>query len=421
MKLNLMNKTLIAATLTCGISFGSFAGVKDGISVDEVKGTITFYTNRTDLLEAGVYDRYEKEFKALYPNVDSVNVVAFADYRGSIRPRMNTNEYGDLLFVLPSVPSDQFHNFFEPLNDLYQEDEVYFYNSWADNGSVYGISSGNSLEGLIYNKTVLKEAGVEVPLTTISDFFDANEKIKAQGKTPFFVNFGAKWPLQVWDKYPLVVAGNDKVYENMLDQDTPFSGDTPYNTSFNVLKKLIDNGYTEKDLMVDSWENSKDLIAKGEAGMYYLGNWVIPQLIERGADPENIGFMPIPSNETGELNAQMNHDWGYAISKQSKNKETAKAYLKFLLEGSDFDAIAGFIPTIKSKEPALPQLSEYLSYNPNVIQSPKNSARFVEVANRSKIDFYGGGYVQDLITSGKFSETLEQMDARWNRAKKRVK
>ncbi|MDB1125340.1 ABC transporter substrate-binding protein [Vibrio algarum] len=417
---NVTNSFLISAFACCA-SFNALAEIKDGIDTDKVKGSITFYTNRTDLLEAGTYDRYEKEFKKLYPNVDSVNVVAFADYRSSIRPRMNTNEYGDLLFILPSVPSGSFANFFEPLNSLYKEEEVYFYNSWAEEGTVYGISSGNSLEGLVYNKQVLKDAGVEVPLKTLTEFFDANKKIKESGKTPIYINFGAKWPLQVWDKFPLVVEGNENVYEKMLKQDTPFSGDTAYNASFNVLKKLIDNGYTEDDLMTNSWENSKDFIAKGEAGMYYLGNWVVPQLIERGADPENIGFMPIPSDESGNLNAQMNHDWGYAISKQSKNKETAKAYMKFLLEVSDFDSIAGFIPTVKSKEPTLPQLNEYMSYQPNVIQSPKNSSQFIEVANNSRIDFYSGGYVQDLITASDFTKALKQLDQRWNRARKRLK
>ena len=122
----MITKTLLASAIGLGLSFGAMAGVQDGINVDEVKGTITFFTNRTDLLEAGVFDRYEQEFKELYPKVDSVKVIAFADYRGSIRPRMNTNDYGDLLFVLPSVPSDQYKNFYEPLNGLYAEDEVYF-------------------------------------------------------------------------------------------------------------------------------------------------------------------------------------------------------------------------------------------------------------------------------------------------------
>jgi hypothetical protein len=61
-----------------------------------------------------------------------------------------------------------------------------------------------------------------------------------------------------------------------------------------------------------------------------------------------------------------------------------------------------------------------MSYEPTVIQSPTNTTTFIEVTNRSKIDFYSGGYIQDLITSKDFEESLEKLDARWVRAKKRV-
>ncbi|USD67390.1 ABC transporter substrate-binding protein [Vibrio sp. SCSIO 43136] len=415
-----LSKALLAGSVLLGLSTMAQAGVTDGINKDLVKGDITFYTNRTDLVEAGVYDRYEQEFKKLYPNVDSVKVVAFADYQGGLRPRMNTGDYGDLVLILPSVPSEQYSNFYEPLNDIYSDEEVYFFDAWENDGKSYGVSMGNSVEGLVYNKDVLKNAGVEVPIQTLSGFFEAADKIKAQGQIPVYVNFGAQWPLQQWDKFPLVVEGNDGVYEKMLTQDKPFSGDTAYNQSLNVLKRLIDNGYTEKDLITNSWEDSKASIASGKAGMYYLGNWVIPQVIERGAAPDNIGFMPIPSDDSGQLKAQMNHDWGYAVSKHSDNKETAKAYLKYLIEGSDFDEVAGFIPTLKSKQPSLPQLNEFMSYEPTVIQTPVSSSTFIEVTNRSKIDFYSGGYIQDIITSKDFEKALAKLDARWNRAKKRV-
>jgi hypothetical protein len=91
-----------------------------------------------------------------------------------------------------------------------------------------------------------------------------------------------------------------------------------------------------------------------------------------------------------------------------------------MLEESNFDEIAGFIPTLKSKQPSLAQLNEYMSYEPVVIQTPTNSSTFIEVTNRSKIDFYSGGYIQDLITSKDFDDSLRKLDARWERAKKRV-
>ena len=228
--------------------------------------------------------------------------------------------------------------------------------------------------------------------------------------------------LQQFDKLPLVIEGNDGVYEKMLNQDKPFSApESAYYKSLKFLKTLVSKKYVESDLMTNSWEDSKNAIAKGEAAMYYLGNWVIPQVIERGAKAEDIGFMPIPADDSGVLKAQMNHDWAYAVSKFSKNQDTAKAYIKFLLETSDFDKIAGFIPTVKNRVPGLPQLHEYLEYNPEIIQTPVNSSKFIEVANKSKIDFYSGGYIQDVITAEDFDKALQKLDARWKRAKERVK
>ena len=414
-----VSAAIVAGALAIG---SSTAMAADGFNADNVKGSITFYTNRTDLVESGVYDRYEKEFKKLYPNVKSVKVVAFADYQGGVRPRMNTGDYGDIVLILPSVPSEQYANFYAPLTDMYGKDDIYFYDAWKDKKDIYGLSMGNSVEGLVYNKNVLKEAGVETPIKTLTDFYAACDKIKALKKVPLFINFGAQWPLQQFDKLPLVIEGNDGVYEKMLNQDKPFSDPNgAYYKSLNFLKTLVTKKYVEDDLMTNAWEDSKNAIAKGEAAMYYLGNWVIPQVIERGAKPEDIGFMPIPADDSGVLKAQMNHDWGYAVSKFSKNKDTAKAYLKFLLETSDFDKIAGFIPTIKSKSPNLAQLNEYLGYKPEIIQSPVNSSKFIEVANKSKIDFYSGGYIQDVITADNFEAALEKLDARWKRAKERTK
>ena len=69
------------------------------------------------------------------------------------------------------------------------------------------------------------------------------------------------------------------------------------------------------------------------------------------------------------------------------------------------------------KEPAVPQLNEYLGYKPEIITTPVNSTKFIEVTNRSKIDFYSGGYIQDVMTASNFDEALKKLDARWNRAR----
>lgn len=50
-----------AAIVEVSLAMGSSTAMAaDGFNADNVKGSITFYTNRTDLVESGVYDRTRK-------------------------------------------------------------------------------------------------------------------------------------------------------------------------------------------------------------------------------------------------------------------------------------------------------------------------------------------------------------------------
>lgn len=409
-----------------GVIFASLMAAGIGQSqAGEVAGEITFYTNRTDLVQANEFKHWVDQFKAKYPKVTDVKVVGMADYNGGLRPRMNTGDYGDVVLILPSIPSTQYKQFYEPLDDLGYDGKIYFPDEWKDKASQisYGISSGNSVEGLVYNKQALTKAGVTPPLKTLTGLYEASEKIKQADIIPLYINFGAQWPLQQVDKLPLLIAKDALVYEKMLNENKPFSGtDSPYRKALTIFKTFINKGWTEKDLMTNQWEDSKARVAQGKAAMYYLGNWVIPQILTTGGGKsEDIGFMPIPVDDSGELKAMMGYDFAYAVSKFSKNKDTAKAFVKFMLEDSDFADKSGFIPTIKAREPGLAQLKEFMSYKPTIIPVKNNSPRFTEVGNRAKIDFYGGSYVQTVMLSSNFEQSLEQLDARWAKAKKNVK
>ncbi len=412
-----VSKVILRDLVACSLLLSSAAYASTGFDKDKVEGSITFYTARTDLVEEGVFKRYEQEFKQKYPKVTSVNVIAFADYQSGLRPRMNTADFGDVVFILPSVPSSQYSNFYLPLTGMYDKDEIYYYDAWKDKMDIYGISSGSSVEGIIYNKDVLQKARVNTPIRTLKALYAACEKIKKIHKTPFFINFGAQWPLQQFDKLPLLIEGNDRIYENMLNQLDPFSNpQSSYYKSLKILKTLIDKKYVEKDLMSNLWEDSKNLFVKGDVGMLYLGQWIIPQLVDKGADIDNIGFMPFPADNGEYLKAEISHDWAYAVSKFSKNPDTAKAFIKFMLEDSDYNKISGFIPTVKSIKPQIQQLFEFMSYKPEIIDVPENSSRFIEVTNKSKIDFFTGGYIQDLMTAKDFDKALKKLDTRWSRA-----
>ena len=139
--------------------------------------------------------------------------------------------------------------------------------------------------GVVYNKTVLENAGVNVgDIRTMDDFKDACEKIKASGVTPFFVGGKDTWTAAVLYnamapafyttegcKYP----SGEELKDGTFDWDTKGSLSLIHiyvftdkslalnklHSSYIFMKTILEN-HKKKDLP-DAWIASSDYLAIG--------------------------------------------------------------------------------------------------------------------------------------------------------------
>lgn len=382
-----------------------------------LSGDVTFVTNRTDLIDNGVYDNYEASFREKYPNVD-IKFEGLTNYEQDIKVRLSTGEAGDVLLISGNVAQSELPDFFEPLDDIGLFDNAYFADSKAFEGKRYGITSGVSTEGIVYNKKLFESAGIRAIPTTLDEFYTSCQKLKDAGVLPIYMNYGAQWPMEQWGEVLVPAAtGDPQVLNNMVEQEAPFQVNNHWGQSLSIMRNLIDKGYVEPDLSTNNWEMSKVDVATGAAGMYFLGNLVIHQVVEAGAAPDDIGFFPMPYDNSGKINAVLNPNWFYVVSKNSKNKEAAKAFVTFMVDESGYDRAQGFIPTLKDKEPALPQLKEFTSYKPNLIEAVAQSAEWNKIENKGQIGFYSGDFIQTLATTDDLEGELAKLNAKWKQAK----
>ncbi|WP_428239567.1 ABC transporter substrate-binding protein [Gynuella sp.] len=418
-----MNTTyaVMAGLMLGSLSVFPALAAEPGWQISDVSGSITFYTARTDLIEQGHYDRWEKAFKEKYPAVTDVEVIGLTDYPGQIQPRMQSKDFGDVVLILDSIPRDQYGYFFEPLNDIGLKGEIYFEDFWSLNGKDYGYTQGVSTEGLVYHKPTLKKAGISVPLNTLDQWYDAAATLKQSGSVPLAINMGAGWTMQQWDKLSGLIAGDYGHFDDMLKIPAPYAKGEPNRKALDVVKTFFDSGWTEPDYVSNNWEESKGKVATGEYAMWFLGNWSIPQVGGYNDNwREEIGFMPIPVDNSGQPVVLFGHDWAYGVSAFSNNKTTAKAWVRFLLAETDFADAAGFIPTMKNQHSSMPQLAEIMSYHPKVIEVKAVSSQFTEVANRARLDIFSGTYIRDLLVAKDFDGEINRINRRWATAVRRV-
>lgn len=116
----------------------------------DISGKITFLTNRTDMI-GKEYDEYVKRFNEKYPNIKVEFEASQTDYNQQAKVRMASGELPDVMFI-PSIPNSDLPKYFASLDDLGLNDQITFKDFKSFDGKLYGITTGNSTSGIVYNK-----------------------------------------------------------------------------------------------------------------------------------------------------------------------------------------------------------------------------------------------------------------------------
>lgn len=424
-----MKRTILTGASTLALVLGGMAASAQDMkfSVDDVTGDITYYTHWTNYIASGDFDRWEAEFKAMYPNAGDVDIIGIATYAETMATRFATGDYGDVLEVANNLSIEELPDFLLPLTDLDLSEDMYFADRWATDGVPYGYTFGVNAEGIVYNKNAFEAAGITSVPTTWTEFTAAAEALKANGTIPLVTNMGSSWPLTAWDGLAAAISGDPDFFSNMADDPAPFAADKPYGRSLATLQTFIANGWVEEDLTGDHWQDSKGWMASGEAAMWFLGNWSINQIVEEGAalasvdgfDNSQLGYFPFPYDDSGNYYANSGPDWAMAVSVDTDNAVMAQAWVDFLLTKTDLSQIAGFIPGYKGLEPTLPQLAELNSYGPNLIGQNTPSAVYTDTTNL--INFTNGAGTRELMLADDYEAAIEALNSRWEQASERAK
>ena len=395
--------------------------VETEVVAEDITGEITVITHRTDLIDTKFAD-YKAAFEAKYPGT-TVNFESITDYETDMGIRMQTTEYGDVLSLPNSIQNADFANYFEPMGTVdelktkYKEDFLY---AKQYEGTVYGLASTINCQGMVYNKKVFADAGITEMPKTSEEFLAALQKIKDNTDAiPYYTNFAAGWPLTQWqDQCWGSVTGDPEYHNNVIPrEENPFSEGKSNYVVHKLLFDIVKNGLCEEDPVTTDWEKCKAMINNGEIGVMTLGSWSIVQMQAAGENPDNIGYMPFPSNVDGKQFSTAGADYCYAVNKNSDNKATARAWVNFMIDESGFASSEGGISLLIDSE--LPDTLKDFTAVELVVDAPataENDGLFDLLSNESEIVLYGDTEKVRIVEAalGTSGETFEEIMADWN-------
>ena len=415
-----------AAVAISGCAAGGGAGDADNTIDGDVKGDIKVVTWRTDLVEDGTFDKYAEEFNKEYPDVN-VTFEGITDYAGEMLTRMSTTNYGDVIGI-PAIQPDQYEQFLEPLGDTADFEDTYrFLPAASYEGTQYGIAFGGNANGIVYNKKVFEEAGVTELPTTEEAWLDALQKVADNTDAiPMYTNYKDGWPLtQSFGSLGAVTHDADAPI-TLAEDPAPWTEGTDIYAIDGLLYDTVAAGLTEDDPLTTNWEQSKVDLGTGKIATMPLGSWAISQMQaaaeDNGGSADDIGFMTFPASVDGTQYSVIGGDYNLAVSKHSKAKAAAWAWIQWVVADSGYTEAQGMVSPLK--DAALPDsLTDFEAAGVELMEinpAPAGKEGLLnEVSSDSQIDLYGPIYRQKLIdiargaADGDKDSYFAELNERW--------
>ncbi|MGC8903283.1 MAG: ABC transporter substrate-binding protein [Fervidobacterium sp.] len=276
-----------------------------------------------------------KMFEEKYPNYEVVvNTFAHEDFKTLLRTWLAAPEGPD---VVTWFAGERMRYFAEkgliaPVSDIFAGGKfsdlfpASFEEACSYKGKVYFVPQSWYWWGVYYRKSVFQKYGLKEPKTW-DEFLKVCDTLKKNGITPIAIGTKFPWTAAGWfDILNLRINGLN--YHIKLT-----NGEIPYTDAgvlrvFNYWKQIVERGYLLANHTSYEWQEAAQFLFRGEAGMYYMGQFI------KDVAPENIksdlDFFRFPVIDSKVPLYEETPIDGFMMPANAKNKKGAIEFLKFI-------------------------------------------------------------------------------------------
>lgn len=349
-----MRRKKIAAVSVTLAGIMAAAGVMSGCSLsggDNGKIRIEMIQYKQEAV--GVFEELEKKFNETHDDIELV-IDSPNDATTIMKTRFIREDYPDIIGIGGDMNYSNFLDAgllmdisdYEGLDSIKQayldmDKEL----ELVPQEGVYAVPYAANAAGVLYNKDIFDEYGWEIP-TTWDEFLALCEDIQAEGLQPFFFGFRDTWTcLAPWNAIAVDLVDSD-ICSQVNRGEANFTDN--YREVAEKTRALLD--YAQDDPFAYSYNDACTAFARGEAVMYPIGSYAVPQI--QSVNPDmNIDSFVMPANDDPDGNTlNSGIDLGFCVTAACENKEAAYEVLDFLYEDENIQAYIDDQNSISCKE-----------------------------------------------------------------------
>lgn len=312
-------------------SKGSEVGAAAGDGA-ELKGDLEIVTNADETTYNAVNEIFQK-FMEENPGVKITYTTQGSDYEQLMKARMASNDLPDI-FATHGWSVARYSEYLRPLNDqpwFGTVEESFLRNIENGSGDIFVLPLNMDQGGLMYNKKLIKELGVEIPATW-DDFKEVCRLGKEKGYTGVFLaGKDSRQPANFMDiaATTFLASCEDKGYTDQLaDGSFDWNNWTPISQ---LLMDLKADGYLNVDCVTcDPIDTVPRMAENNILFLLSSGPELIQQVEEVNPDAQ-YGMAPIPAlNDSYKPAFCGGEREAYGIWKDTKHEEICLALLNYM-------------------------------------------------------------------------------------------
>ena len=323
---------VLALTMVFALCSTAFADTKDV--------TITVYHYMVQATKQAGLEAVEQAFAAEHPelNITWDNVVynQGTDYFPQLQTALASGDQPEIMMGTPGLYPDLVEQgFVADLTDNAVIAELNLpagdLNDVSANGKIYGFPIDFKTWGVLYNKAIFEELGIEVP-TTYTGVLDACQKIADAGINPWVHAFGdavfgdIEMRNYVW---PTAIAqGYTTLFEDIMSGEKKLAD---YPLFEEALAQWGDRlAWMSDTAMTNNQNAALEEFTNGTGAMLYFGSWGLGDLeaMIAGSDFE-YGFFTLPQDDINTAVLGVQVDQAFMVNPQADNYETALAFMEY--------------------------------------------------------------------------------------------
>jgi len=409
---------LLALTLGLAAIAGGLAGCA-APAADHVT-TLNFFQFKGEA--TADFDRIIAEFEAENPDIRIVqNQVA--DSETLIRTLLVKDRAPDIITLNANgnfgklAEAGVFHDFSNDpvLQTIAQAPRDIMANLGSAPGEVNGLGYVNNANGIVYNREIFAQQGLQVP-TTYEELIAVCEKLKAAGITPFASGMADNWTVMPsWNGLG-AYAAQGGFFDEMraagehVGQDGNVSFSEAFPQAMTEQAQLF--SYSQDGYRGAKYDDQTALFAHGGAAMMLQGIWSLSPVRKINPDVD-AGIFPYPSPEGADKSVLVSGvDVAVTLPKTSAHHEEAMRFVDFLFRpdvNERFAAAQTMFPTVVGArigdDPVLQSVAPYFEAG--------RITGFIDHQVPTAVPLTG--IVQSAVLAGEPTGALQTLDNEWRK------